>query len=371
MFGNNTTATTIQGIAVEESRKRWMECQGVKNWEGLIDPLDDTLRAQILSYARFVEAAYRCFDFDMSSPTYATCRNDIDSMLAQCGLGNHRYRVTKNLYATCTTSVPRWIERILNLASSPESSWIGYMAVCDDAKEISRLGHRRVVIAFRGTATAREWLENLRVILTPLSVDMATTLPDCSGDHRQPMVQQGLLSLYTSGCDGRQSLQDTIREEIREIVKGYGGKGEPALSITITGNSLRGALATLTAYDIMTQFSGHEAAVPLVTAVSFGGPRVGNDDFRREVEASDAKVLRIVNHDDPITKVPGFVFDDMAGLGVPAWLQKYTKYAAYAEVGKELRLSSKDRRLPHAKVMARSAINVATCHDLNTYLYLD
>jgi phospholipase A1 len=77
-----------------------------------------------------------------------------------------------------------------------------------------------------------------------------------------------------------------------------------------------------------------------------------------------------------ITKLPGFVIDgdqnDVADKGdlismacFPSWIQKRMEDTqwVYAEVGRELRLSSKDS--PYL-----NSINVATCHDLKTYLHL-
>ncbi|KAF0896710.1 hypothetical protein E2562_027054 [Oryza meyeriana var. granulata] len=40
--------------------------------------------------------------------------------------------------------------------------------------------------------------------------------------------------------------------------------------------------------------------------MSFGGPRVGNGAFRLRLEESGGKVLRAVNSNDIVTKVPGF-----------------------------------------------------------------
>lgn len=338
---------------------KWKECQGIKNWEGLLDPLDDDLRNEILRYGEFVEAAYRSFDFDASSPTYATSMYPETSMLSECGLGTSGYKVTKSLHATCSVQVPGWIEKLPNWGPK-RSSWIGYVAVCDDKEEIARLGRRDVVIAYRGTATCLEWLENLRATLTCLPDDMAPM--NC-----EPMVQTGFLSMYTSsgGDQSYQSLQDSVRQEVAKILQTY--SDEP-LSITITGHSLGAALATLTAYDITHNFSDN---APLVTVVSFGGPRVGNKTFRSQLERTGTKVLRIVNSDDLITKVPGFVIDDddvakQGAVQVAAgWIQKRVQDTqwVYAEVGKELRLSS--RGCPQL-----SKGNVAKCHDLKTYLHL-
>ncbi|KAL7591574.1 hypothetical protein Lser_V15G31921 [Lactuca serriola] len=338
--------------------QKWREYQGIKNWEGLLDPLDDRLRHEILRYGDFVEAAYRSFEFDTSSPDYAMSKYSQNSLLDRCGLGGSGYMVTKNLHATCGVQLPSWIES----KASVNSSWIGYVAVCNDEEEIARLGRRDVVIAYRGTATCLEWVENLRATLTSLPNDVA-------GERKRAMVQKGFLSMYTTATTTCPSLRDMVREEILRIIETYGN--EP-LSVTITGHSLGAALATLTAYDITSKFK-HS---PMVTVVSFGGPRVGNRNFRSQLENSGTRILRIVNSTDVITKVPGFLVDDSTtndvsksevhGSGWPGWLQKRvdeSDWFRYADVGKELRLSSNA-----SPYLTRT--NFATCHDLKTYLHL-
>eukprot|EP00261_Vitis_vinifera_P004765 XP_002271065.3 PREDICTED: phospholipase A(1) DAD1, chloroplastic [Vitis vinifera] len=332
--------------------KKWMEYQGLNNWDGLLDPLDDTLRNEILRYGKFVEAAYRSFDFDPDSPTYATCKFSRNSLLKRSEIGYTGYKLTKNLHATCGVRLPRWVDRTPAWMST-QSCWIGYVAVCQDKEEIARLGRRDVVIAFRGTATGMEWVENLRATLTSLVG---------STNNGGPMVESGFWSLYTSKLSSCPSLQEMVRDEIGRVIRSY---GDEQLSITITGHSLGAALATLAAYDIATTFDH----APMVTVVSFGGPRVGNTSFRCQMEKSGTKILRIVNSDDVITKVPGFVIDNndvaVQAAGLPSWLRKPVEamQLGYADVGQELRLSS--RESPYL-----NKNNVAACHDLKTYLHL-
>ncbi|CBI16668.3 unnamed protein product, partial [Vitis vinifera] len=329
-----------------------MEYQGLNNWDGLLDPLDDTLRNEILRYGKFVEAAYRSFDFDPDSPTYATCKFSRNSLLKRSEIGYTGYKLTKNLHATCGVRLPRWVDRTPAWMST-QSCWIGYVAVCQDKEEIARLGRRDVVIAFRGTATGMEWVENLRATLTSLVG---------STNNGGPMVESGFWSLYTSKLSSCPSLQEMVRDEIGRVIRSY---GDEQLSITITGHSLGAALATLAAYDIATTFDH----APMVTVVSFGGPRVGNTSFRCQMEKSGTKILRIVNSDDVITKVPGFVIDNndvaVQAAGLPSWLRKPVEamQLGYADVGQELRLSS--RESPYL-----NKNNVAACHDLKTYLHL-
>ncbi|KAF8028521.1 hypothetical protein BT93_E1215 [Corymbia citriodora subsp. variegata] len=345
-----------------------MEYQGVRNWDGLLDPLDDNLRREILRYGGFVDAAYKAFDFDPYSPTYATRRFSKSSLFERCGLPGTGYRITRNLTASSGIQLPRWAERAPGWMST-RSSWIGYVAVCQDKEEIARLGRRDIVIAYRGTATCLEWLENLRATLSHIPASGPSDAGVCPPADA-PMVESGFLSLYKSRAATCPSLQEMVREEISRLLRSY---GDEPLSLTITGHSLGAALATLTAYDVKTTFG---QAAPLVTVISFGGPRVGNPSFRCSLEEQGTKVLRIVNSDDLITKVPGFVIDradgdaassdrDVSLAGLPSWIQRRVADTqwVYAEVGRELRLSSKDS--PYL-----SGINVATCHDLKTYLHL-
>ncbi|KAH7844370.1 hypothetical protein Vadar_027239 [Vaccinium darrowii] len=342
---------------------KWAEYQGRDNWEGLLDPLDNNLRDEILRYGEFVDATYRSFEFDTSLPDYATCRYSRFSMLAQCGLGESGYTVTRNLRATCGVQLPRWIHQARPNWAVTRSGWIGYVAVCNDKEEIARLGRRDVVIALRGTITCLEWLENFRVTLT------------CPHNHVGPkndraMVETGFLSMYTSRTATCPSLQDMVREEIARVLRSY---GDEPVSVTLVGHSLGAALATLAAYDITTTFDH----APIVTVISFAGPRVGNRSFRSQLEKSGAKILRIVNSDDVVTKVPGFLIDnnDVADgeaiqvAGLPRWLQERVDYKhwVYADVGRELRFSS--RESPHLS-NRNFATNIATCHDLRTYLHL-
>ncbi|KAK6918660.1 Fungal lipase-like domain [Dillenia turbinata] len=343
--------------------KRWMEYQGIGDWNGLLDPLDDNLRSEIIRYGHFVEAAYKGFDFNTSSPSYATCRYPKNALLNECGLEESGYKMTKNLRATSSIELPRWT----NL-KVPQSSWIGYVAVCQNKAEIARLGRRDVVIAYRGTATCLEWLENLRATLTHFPG--SANEPTC---HCGPMVETGFSSLYTSKARTGPSLQDMVRDEIWRNLQTY---VEEALSLTIVGHSLGAALAILTAYDIRKTF-GKRA--PMVTAISFGGPRVGNPSFRCCLKKQGIKILRIVNPSDLITKVPGFVIDEAedddgenkVGYGGWAnfseWIRKRVDMQSwlYAELGQELRVCSQDS--PSYMI---NPIDMATCHDLRTYLNL-
>ncbi|RCV36480.1 hypothetical protein SETIT_7G322500v2 [Setaria italica] len=346
--------------------RKWPELQGARDWDGLLSPLDGALRGELVRYGEFVRAAYASFDFDGGAPSYGSCRFPSRSLLRRAGLPETGYQVTRLLHAA-STSAPGWL-------SPCSSSYIGYVAVCDDEDEIERLGRRDVVIAYRGTATCSEWLDNFKSSLTRLP-SSSTAAPSSSDageeEEEEPMVESGFWRLFTTPGEAHSSLQQQVRDEVQRIVHEYGGKGMPPLSITITGHSLGAALAVLSAYEITTAAAqqGVDAA-PMVTAVSFGGPRVGNAAFRRRLEESGGKVLRVVNSNDIVTKVPGFPVggDERCSQGgepakrkarVPRWLVSKMGWA-YSDVGRELRLSSRDS----------APNNVVASHGLDLYLQL-
>lgn len=405
--------TAVWPSASSRLAKRWEDYMGMRDWAGLLDPLDETLRDEILRYGSFIEATYRAFDFDPESPSHGSSKYQKRSFFEDCGIPNSGFRLTRHLRATSGIQLPGWAH---SSWAPAQSSWIGFVAVCNDRAMIDQLGRREVVIALRGTATCLEWLENLRATLAPVpGPPMSNNYNAGPWDQDSPpMVESGFLSLYTSGTDMWPSLQDAIRLEVSRILELY---KDEALSITITGHSLGAALATLAAYDIKITFE----QAPLVTVISFGGPRVGNQSFRSLVDKQGTKILRVVNPSDLITKVPGFVTDDndeyvninkssqkigrtdrnnnnnksknnrnsnhlnkiktsslsfskkMHPLAefFQRWIQQFgmddTQWWVYAEVGRELRLENKEsEELPHYL----HNMNVAKCHDLKTYLNL-
>lgn len=329
--------------------RRWREYHGSRDWDGLLDPLDENLRREVVRYGELVQAAYQAFH---SNPATVA---DEASMHRHVAVPDRSYKVTKSLYATSSVGLPKWVDDMAPDLDwmTQRSSWIGYVAVCDDKKEIQRMGRRDIVIALRGTATCLEWAENLRAQLVPMSNNEIE--PTSSG---LPKVEAGFLSLFKTQGVNISSLAESVIEEVKRLMEQY--KNE-TLSITITGHSLGAALALLVANEL----TANVPDVPPVAVFSFGGPRVGNRAFADMVESNNVKVLRIVNNQDVITQVPG------AGVFVGNQVEQRLKEARLAEelwdyshVGTELRVDTK--MSPYLKPNA----DVACCHDLEAYLHL-
>ncbi|KAJ0105875.1 hypothetical protein Patl1_18404 [Pistacia atlantica] len=332
---------------------RWREYHGSKDWAGLLDPLDENLRREVVRYGELVQAAYHSFH---SNPAMSTEEAPAPRYVA---LPDRSYKVTKSLYATSSVGLPKWVDDVAPDLGwmTQRSSWIGYVAVCDDKREIQRMGRRDIVIALRGTSTCLEWAENLRAQL----VQMPGSDDWVQGDSK---VECGFLSLYKTRGAHVPSLAESVVEEVKRLMELY--KGE-TLSITVTGHSLGAALALLVADELSTCAS----EVPPVAVFSFGGPRVGNRGFANRVNKNNVKVLRIVNNQDVITRVPGIFIGE--GTNKKETNTTVTKVLnvldnnnplAYSHVGTELRVDTK--MSPYLKPNA----DVACCHDLEAYLHL-
>ncbi|OVA19070.1 Lipase [Macleaya cordata] len=324
----------------------WREIQGSDDWEDLVDPLNPLLRDEIIRYGEFVTACYKAFDLDPTSKRYLNCKYGKNNMLREVGMEGWGYEVTKYIYATPDINIPTQV-------GTGCSRWIGYVAVSSD-DEVKRLGRRDVLVTFRGTVTNTEWIANFMSSLTPARLDPNNSLPDVK-------VESGFLNLYTSddsSCKfGVGSCREQLLSEVSRIIAKY--KGEE-MSITLAGHSMGSSLAVLLAYDIaelgLNNSLNSNQDIP-VTVYSFGGPRVGNSSFKNRCEELGVKVLRIVNINDPITKLPGvFLNENFRVLGGRYELP--WSCSCYAHLGVELALD-------FFKMQDPSCV-----HDLETYIKL-
>ena len=93
---------------------------------------------------------------------------------------------------------------------------------------------------------------------------------------------------------GFQKALDRVWNQVEQLFSTY-RKNHPSAPIHFTGHSLGAALATL-AYSRL----GDENS----WLITFGSPRVGNDQFCQKVMAVPGHVMRIVNHEDPVAHLP-------------------------------------------------------------------
>ncbi|CAM6128452.1 unnamed protein product [Calypogeia fissa] len=227
--------------------ERWEEIQGCSRWDGLLDPIDPVLRAEIVRYGEFAQAAYDAFDKDKTSKYCGSCKYTKEQLLERCGLENRGYEITQYLYATTDLDLPNFFTRSSRDDKwSKDSNWIGYVAVCTSPAEIARLGRRDILVAWRGTIMKFEWIKDIQDWLVPAGFDPRN-------GHKDVMVESGFLSVYKSSNArsryNKKSAREQVLEAVSDLVEKYKHE-KNKLSITVTGHSLGSALATLCGYDI-------------------------------------------------------------------------------------------------------------------------
>jgi len=196
-----------------------------ESWNGLLDPMNPVLKAEILRYGDFAQLCYDAFDGNLCMNDYGGCKYSPDKLLDN-NLGVYfGYQVTNYLYAETDIRLERSIK---------QSAWIGFIAVCTDAQEIQRLGTRDILVAWRGTQTRREWIQNITDFLVPFK-------------DQGVRVEKGFENCYASVGQDSRSAREIVRSEIIKLVDEY---KDEILSVTLTGHSLGAALATLSSYDI-------------------------------------------------------------------------------------------------------------------------
>ncbi|PUZ64681.1 hypothetical protein GQ55_3G162300 [Panicum hallii var. hallii] len=215
------------------------------------------------------QATYDAFNHEALSPHAGLSRFGRARYFDRVRLPAHAaaYRVNRFLYATSSMAVPgAFILRSASRAAAGaggrfrESNWIGYVAVATDEGKAA-LGRRDIVVVWRGTVQALEWVDDLEFAMVPPR--------GLLGNHEgcDAMVHRGWLSMYTSAdpmsSHNQVSARDQALSEMRSLVAKY---KDEVLSITVTGHSLGAALATLNAFDIAT--NGYNVAAPAAAAMA-------------------------------------------------------------------------------------------------------
>jgi hypothetical protein len=131
------------------------------------------------------------------------------------------------------------------------------------------------MVAFRGTQTIWEWIEDLDALTFPYLPDPAAGDVHMGFQLVYEHIRKSTADLLASGCQGAQK-------------------------VYVTGHSLGGATALLGAFDIaQNQLPG----VPL-EIYTLAGPRTGTGFFTDSLNKLIPTCIRVVNHGDLVPEVP-------------------------------------------------------------------
>ncbi|XP_077225290.1 phospholipase A1-IIdelta-like [Tasmannia lanceolata] len=296
----------------------WPELLGSNQWEGLLQPLNLSLRNLVLLCGDLCQATYDAFNNDEHSKYTGSSRYGKRSFFQKAALESaSNYEVASFLYATASVDAPEGflLHSLSREAWSRESNWIGYIAVSSD--EASRsTGRREIYIVWRGTTRDLEWIdvldpeqESIEPLLVPKESRHSHWYDILLGKSDEPpKVMKGWLTIYNSvdpkSTFTKLSARAQVLAKIKELVSLY--KDED-ISITCVGHSLGACLGILSAFDIVENGLskvGNKPEFP-VCAIVFGSPQIGNKAFSEILKKLPSLgVLNVRNEIDIIPHYP-------------------------------------------------------------------
>ena len=308
-------------MGTSQSQPSLDQILGSNNWEGLLEPLNLSLRELIIRCGDFCQVTYDSFINDQNSRYCGACRYGMKFLLEKVMLiGASDYEVSAYLYATARVSVPEaFILHSMSRESwDRESNWIGYIAVTTD--EVSRArGRREIYVAWRGTTRDYEWadvlgaeLESAEELLRPqegIKNKEGSSSSDSADedDEKNVKVMRGWFTIYTSGDPRSPFTKASARKQFQSNIKRLMNKyKDEKVSIIVTGHSLGASLAVLSSFDIVE----NEIVPPdvIVSAIVFGCPEIGNRAFNNQIKQhSNLHILHVRNTIDLIPHYPSMI----------------------------------------------------------------
>jgi hypothetical protein len=135
---------------------------------------------------------------------------------------------------------------------------------------------KSIFVVFRGSESVRNWITNLSADKTNY-----TTFPACTGCQ----VHSGFYS-------ATKSVYPDVLKEVQRLRALY-----PTYAVKTTGHSLGGALAQLTAMELLN--SGYS-----VSMINFGQPRVGEVNYAKFSQTKMPSQYRVVHNHDIVPHNP-------------------------------------------------------------------
>lgn len=339
-FDDKVSPTHPMGMMTQELRKEVTKygslCQ--LTYANFVH-FNGTGRPQVLNPANFLPDVRKQSFTPAKEPTWVDTKQA--DVLSHIVLEDERFylKATSGLFPGELSSA-NILRRLLpsivyGPGTAPQSrNWIGYVAVSERLKE--RNDERDLVVVFRGTQAKTEWISDIVWQMVPWSELQQ------AGDSNIK-VAKGFETMYRrfdSTPGNTVSIQGQVHVAVRTLLEKYSTDDTGKItSISVTGHSLGGALASLCAFDIawsrINRLGDKQTGdyVP-VTAFTFEAPRVGNTEYAKVFEAQgrrtagasgpvkenghfnadvlehfvNVKMLRVINRPDIVPKEPCLEF---------------------------------------------------------------
>ena len=174
----------------------------------------------------------------------------------------------------CSPALP--LTNVVYLANDTSEIY-GLVGVYEPAKE--------VVVAFRGSVSALDWLEDFDFTLVPAAPSVNGSCPGCE-------LSRGFS--HDTWATVRAQTQAAARAALAAL---------PGSRLVLLGHSLGAAIAEVATFDLMA------AGLPMKAHVSFGTPRAGNAAWALAWTAAAEAAMpgahfRVVHARDPVPRLP-------------------------------------------------------------------
>jgi len=203
-----------------------------------------------------------------------------------CRLAEISYLSDQSIFNTFRPSLYPNKDRFLSECTRPNIIHGAHNAMCFITKY-----NNNFLISFRGTDCISEFMTDINIIQVNLELLNI-------GTQSLPKVHKGFFKQFES-----------LKYEILDILNIYMFESTQP-SFIFTGHSLGGALAT-----IASTYFGHTYPSVYNTCITFGSPRVGNQNFVNCFDTVINRSERYVNYEDPIPDLPlALYYKHVSGL---------------------------------------------------------
>ncbi|KAA8524980.1 hypothetical protein F0562_011382 [Nyssa sinensis] len=245
---------------LNETQPKPAELLGSKDWEGLLNPIDLSLRKLILRCGDFCQSTYDAFNNDPNSKYRGSCLYGRNSFFNKVYLPSASdYQIVSFLFASAKIDGLEALfaqQEIQGAWDNSQSNWMGFIAVTtDDASKAN--GRREIYVAWRGTK----------------------------------LLVEGLADVDIVKVDARPLLAADDQSDVLFL-------NNPQV---MNGHSLGAALAGLSAFDVAENATKD---IPIAAFV-FAMPKLGNEAFTKKIKAhQNLKILHVKNVHDSVPNLP-------------------------------------------------------------------